>query len=490
MVHNPSQRRWGSLMAVKPISAFNLGAPIGALTRSLTAKDLLALGIGAIIGTGVFVLTGPAAAHYAGPAAAISFALAGLTAALAGLCYAEMAAIIPLSGSAYTYAYATVGELWAFLIGWNLMLEYGLAAAMVSVAWSSYAVAALQQVLGLVVPAQLCQAPLMPDPIGGGLRLTGAYLNLPAGLVLLGITAMLCRGTELSMRVMARMVVVKLAVVALFLIVAIPFVDVAHWHPFIPPNEGPFGQFGISGVFQAATLLFFSYCGFDAISTAAQECRDPQRDLPRAMLGSIALAMLLYIAVTLVLTGVVDYRQLGREDAMSTVMSLTGHVWLSSVVQLGALMGLSTVMLAQIFGQVRILFAMAGDGLLPQGLLRLAGPTAIPRRLTCIVGGLAALLGSLLPLEILGELSSVGTLVAFTLVSLGVMILRLRRPELPRSFRVPGGPFTLPLLSAGCNGLLLATAKPQNLLRLSLWMGCGLAVYLLYSYPRSRLRRS
>jgi APA family basic amino acid/polyamine antiporter len=478
-----------TFMAVKPLEAHSAAASPTGLRRTLGPWDLLFLGIGAIIGTGVFVLAGPAAAHHAGPAASLSFALAGFTAALAGLCYAEMAAMLPLSGSAYTYAYATVGELSAFLIGWNLILEYGLAAGMVSVAWSSYAVSALQQMFGIALPHALCHAPFAPSATRGGLGLSGAYLNVPAVLILLAITGMLCLGTQLTMRVMGRLVVVKLAVIAVFVLASAPYVQAVHWTPFVPTNAGSFGSFGLSGVLQAATLLFFSYCGFDAVSTAAQECRNPQRDLPRAMLGSIAVAALVYMAVTLILTGVVDYRLLGREDAVSMVLTATGQTWLSAVVQVGALTGLSTVMLAQVFGQVRILFAMASDFLLPKALLHLHPTTAIPRRLTLLVGLCAAAIGGLFPLEILGELSSVCTLVAFMIVSFGVMLLRLNRPDAPRRFKVPGGAFALPLLSVSLNGLLLCTAKSQSLLRLAIWMGCGLSVYLLYSRPRSKLRQ-
>lgn len=478
------------LFAIKSLDALQRDAAQDrGLRRSLGALDLTLMGLGAVVGTGIFVLTGRAAAANAGPAVTISFAIGALAAALAALCYAEMASMIPVSGSAYTYAYATLGELIAFIIGWDLVLEYGVAASTVCVGWSGYVTAFIKNVTGYALPPAWSSAPIVYDSAIGAMQPTGAYLNLPAMFIILLVTFVLARGVSLSMRLTARVVFVKLAVILLFLVAAAPFVRRENWVPFIPPNTGEFGHFGVSGIFQGATMLFFAYCGFDAISTAAQESRRPQRDIPIAILVSLVIASSLYIAVSLVLTGLVPYPQLSVPHPMAVGIAVTGMAWMEGAIEVGAIAGLTSVLMMQLYGQTRIFYTMSVDGLLPAVASRIHPRYGTPYRLTWITGIAAAFGGGLLPIEILGELTSIGTLFAFVLVSVGVMILRLRRPEVPRLFRVPGGPFVLPILSTLVSGTLMCTATPHTILRLFGWMALGLVIYFLYGRRHSLLRQ-
>ena len=332
------------LFATKSLDALQRSAQAdNGLKRVLTLRDLVVMGIAGVVGTGVFVLTGQAAAQNAGPAVAVSFVVSAVAAALAGLCYAEMASMIAVAGSAYTYVYATLGELLAFIIGWDLILEYGVAAACVSSGWSGYAASFFRHATGIALPAAWSQAPLAYNASTATFEASGAWLNVPAVLILLFVTGVLILGMRLSMRVTLQVVIVKLAVIALFVVCAAPFVDVANWQPFVPDNAGSFGAFGWSGVLQAATILFFAYCGFDAVSTAAQECQRPQRDIPLAMIGSLATAAVLYVAVALVLTGVVPYQKLGVSDPIALGIAVTGHRWMALAVDVGALAGLTSV---------------------------------------------------------------------------------------------------------------------------------------------------
>ena len=335
------------------------------LKRTLGALDLVLLGIGAIIGTGIFVLTGRAAAANAGPAVALSFTVAGVASAFAGLCYAEMASMIPIAGSAYTYSYATMGELVAWIIGWDLILEYLVGAATVSVGWSGYMVAFVANVTGWKLPAAWTSSPLVWSEAHRHVQFTGAIVNLPAVLITLFVTAILVVGIKESARFNSVIVVVKVAVVLLFIAAATPFIRTENWHPFIPKNTGVFGRYGISGILQGATMVFFAYIGFDAVSTAAQETRNPRRNLPIGILGSLTICTVLYISVSLILTGVVHYSKLSVPHPMAVGIAATGVHWLETAVEIGAIAGLSSVMVVMLLGQPRIFFSMAVDGLLP-----------------------------------------------------------------------------------------------------------------------------
>ncbi len=460
------------------------------LRRTLTALDLTLLGVGAIIGTGIFVLTGRAAAANAGPAVALSFVIAGIASVFAGLCYAEMASMIPIAGSAYTYAYATMGELVAWIIGWDLILEYLVGAATVSVGWSGYVVAFVKHATGIDLPPAWTTAPVIWSEATHQMQWTGAIINVPAMLVTLAVTAVLVVGIKESARFNSIIVFVKLAVVLMFIAFAAPYVRTENWHPFIPENTGVFGKFGFSGVMQGATMVFFAYIGFDAVSTAAQEAKNPQRDLPIGILGSLAVCTVLYIVVSLILTGVVSYTKLSVPHPIAVGIAVTGKRWLETVVEIGAVAGLSSVMLVMLLGQPRIFFSMAHDGLFSPVAARIHPRFGTPYVTTIITGVVCAVAGGLLPIDILGELTSIGTLFAFVLVSVGVMILRLKRPDAPRAFKVPGGPYLVPIGGVVTSGALMYTATTHTLIRLFVWMAIGLVIYAAYGRKHSKLRAS
>jgi APA family basic amino acid/polyamine antiporter len=463
------------------------------LKRSLTATDLVLLGIGAIIGTGIFVLTGRAAAVNAGPAVALSFIIAGIASVFAGLCYAEMASMIPISGSAYTYSYATMGELVAWIIGWDLILEYLVAAAAVSVGWAGYVGAFITHIFGVELPRAWSHAPVTfvstgTGLLGGKFEATGDVMNLPAFLIVLAVTVILVRGIKESARFNGFIVVVKTAVVLAFIAAAAPYVRPENWHPFIPPNQGTFGHFGASGVLQGATMVFFSYIGFDAVSTAAQETKNPQRDLPIGILGSLAICTVLYIAVSLILTGVVSYKTLNVPHPIAVGIQATGIGWMETAVEIGAIAGLTSVMLVMLMGQPRIFFSMALDGLFPKVATKIHPRFGTPYVTTIITGVICAVAGGILPIEILAELTSIGTLFAFVLVCLGVMILRIKRPDIPRVFRVPGGAYAVPIIGALFSGGLMYSATTHTIIRLFGWLALGLIFYYFYGRKHSTLR--
>jgi basic amino acid/polyamine antiporter, APA family len=455
------------------------------LKRVLNGFHLILLGIGCIVGTGIFVLTGTAAAVHAGPALAISFVISGLGCLCAGLCYAEFASMIPLSGSAYSYAYATIGELLAWIIGWDLILEYLVGAATVATGWSGYAVRLIGQ-LGIHIPSELSQAALSFD--GGRLSGTGAYVNLPAVFVIVLITCVLVVGIQESAFVNSIIVAVKLAVIVVFLVFCFPHVKPSNWVPFIPPNAGHVGVYGWTGIFAAAGVIFYAYIGFDAVSCAAQEVVKPSRDLPIGILGSLVVCTILYILVSLVLTGIVPYKELNVAAPVALAVERSGPTlnWLQPLIEIGALGGLSSVVLVLLLAQPRIFHRMAMDGLFPKAFAKVHPKFRTPTTTTLLTGLCAAVLAGLLPIDVLSSMVSIGTLLAFTIVCVSVVILRKTRPELERQFRTPWVPF-VPIAGAIiCLGQM-AFLPLATWIRLVVWLLIGIGIYFGYGYKHSHL---
>ena len=483
------------------------------LKRALGALNLTMLGIGAIIGAGIFVLTGTAAAQYAGPAIVLSFILAGLGCLFAGLCYAEFSAMIPIAGSAYTYGYATLGELIAWIIGWDLILEYLFGAATVAVGWSGYFVAFLQDNLGIHVSAAWTQAPmsvvgthtlvrniLCVDPVtnaataavngvcGAGLTLTPGVINLPAILLTLLMTALLVVGIRESANFNNIIVFVKVAIVIAVIGFGFMYVNTANWHPFIPTNTGESGHYGLSGIVRGAAVVFFAYIGFDAVSTAAQEARNPQKDMPIGILSSLAICTVLYILMALVMTGLTNYKNLNVPHPVFVAIEAAGPAlkWLTYFINIGAILGLASVVLVMLMGQPRIFFSMSRDGLLPPVFGKVHPKFQTPYVTTIVTGIVAAAVAGFFPIALLGELVSIGTLLAFVIVCFGVMILRYSRPNIPRPFRTPLVP-VVPALGILICGYMMFSLPPDTWIRLIVWMVIGLVIYFTYGKAHSRV---
>ncbi|HET9086848.1 MAG TPA: amino acid permease [Acidobacteriaceae bacterium] len=500
------------LWAVKPMSTLmNEAREEGehALKRALGPINLITLGIGAVIGAGIFVLTGQAAALHAGPAVALSFVLAGVTCAFAGLCYAEFAALIPIAGSAYTYGYATLGEFVAWMIGWDLVLEYAFGAATVASGWSGYLISLLQD-FHIYIPPQFTTTygdvlylyhahwvPVGSLPSGvstAGLPHVTGIFNLVAFLAILAVTVVLVVGIEESATLNTTMVMIKLSVVAVFLVIGIgflirhPHLTQVNWHPFVPPAEGP-GKYGWGGISAGAASIFFAYIGFDAVSTAAQEAKNPQRDMPIGILGTLVICTLLYIAVSMVLTGLVNFRALDVADPIALGIDATGVRWGSVLVKIGAVFGLATVMLVMLFAQSRIFFSMSRDGLLWRWAGKIHPRFRTPYLSNIVVGCIVAFLPALFPINRLAELVNMGTLLAFAIVCGGVWILRRRLPHLHRPFKTPLVPL-VPILGI-VTALYLIWSLPALTKEVVLvWLILGLGIYSTYSVRHSKVQIS
>lgn len=439
------------------------------LKKVLGAVDLIALGIGAIIGTGIFVITGVAAARYAGPAVVLSFALSAVTCALAALAYAEFASMIPVAGSAYTYSYAALGELFAWIIGWDLILEYSVAISAVAIGWSAY-FNNLLKLFGISIPTYLSASFFTAK---------GGFIDLPAIAIIVVIAILLMTGIKQSASINKVIVGIKLAVILLFIFLAAPHVNSANWHPFVP--------FGLKGVVSGAAIVFFAYIGFDAVSTAAEEVKDPQKDLPIGIIVSLAVATVLYIAVAGILTGIVKYSELSNQGApVAYGLMRIGQNWASGIISLGAIAGITSVLLVMLLGQTRVFFAMSRDGLLPKMFSEVSPKTNTPVKSTLLTMAITALPAALLPINIVAELTNIGTLAAFMIVSFSIIVLRYKKPNQPRPFKCPAVPL-VPILGVLLCGYLIFSLEPLTWIRFVVWMAIGLIIYFTYSAKRSKL---
>jgi APA family basic amino acid/polyamine antiporter len=457
-----------------------------ALRRTLGPWGLTALGIGAVIGGGIFVITGQAAAEHAGPAVILAFVIAAICCSFTALCYAEFATLIPMSGSSYSYAYATLGELVAWFIGWNMVLEYGVSASAVAVSWTGYFVSLLDHI-GIHLPPALTNAPLAFQD--KHLVVTGALFNLPAVAIVLALTWLCYVGIRESSGANVAMVLLKVGLIVVVIVAGWNYVNPALWHPFIPANEGP-EKYGWSGIMRASTLVFFAYIGFEATSTAAQEAKNPQRDLPIATLASLAICTVLYVGMAAVITGLLPFNLLGTAEPVVTAVKAHAELeWLRWLVEIGALIGLSSVVLVMVIAQPRIFMIMGRDGLLPPVFARIHPRYRTPHINTVITGLGIAALAAVFPLDVLGDLVSMGTLIAFVAVCAGVLILRRTEPDLPRTFRVPWAPLTCSLGVLSCLALLYWENWYQWLM-LGIWTLIGLAIYFGYGRRHSQLRDS
>lgn len=475
------------LFAKKTIKSLLEEASERGLKRSLGPLNLTSMGIGAIIGAGIFVLTGQAAAQYAGPGIIFSFLVAAIACVFVALCYAEFASLIPIAGSAYSYAYATMGEFIAWIIAWSLTLEYLFSSSTVAVGWSGYFVSFLND-FGVAIPAAFSQAPFTYDPSTGWIG-TGAIFNLPALFIVGLIGTLIALGIKLASEINTILVIVKMAVILLFIVCGIAFVQVENWRPFIPENTGVFGQFGISGILRGAGVVFFAFIGFDAISTLAQESKNPQRDMPIGMLGSLGISTLVYIIIALVLTGLVSFTMLNVPDPIAVAVNTLGpkFIWLRFVTKFAILAGLTTVVLVMLLGQTRIFYTMAQDGLLPAIFGKAHPRFHTPFFSTVLVTSVAMLVAGLFPAGILGQLVSMGTLFPFAIVCFGVLVLRYKQPLLHRPFKTPLTPW-IPLLGTIACITLMVSLPSITWMQMIVWMIIGCIVYNSYGKKHSKIR--
>jgi APA family basic amino acid/polyamine antiporter len=473
------------MCAVRPIDPVPPGK--SRLKQVLSAPALIAIGLGATIGSGIFVLTGTVAANHSGPAITLSLLIAAFGGGLAALCYSEFAAFLPVPGSAYSYTYATLGEALAWFIGWNLLLEYAISASAVAVSWSAYVVSLLADA-HIRLPAALVNAPLALDAHDHVVS-TGAIINLPAVLIVGAMTALLYVGVRGSATANTFMVALKVGIIVIIVIAGLRYIDPSNWTPYVPRNTGIRGHFGWSGVLQGAGIIFFSYVGFDTASTTALEARNPQRDLPIGIIGALLISAVLYVAMSTVLTGMVPFQKLDSDAPVAVALDAHPQLtWLSWFVKAGVIAGMTSVILTSLLGQPRILLSMADDGLLPAYMSRCHPRFKTPHVATVITGVFAAAIAAVFPLDLLADLISIGILLAFAVVCIGVLILRKTRPDAYRPFRVPWAPFTCVLGALWCLGMTLTLSTP-TWTRLLIWTLIGMSIYAFYGFRNSRLRR-
>lgn len=462
------------------------------LKRTLTSWNLISLGVGAIIGAGIFTLTGTVAALNSGPAIVISFILAAVACGFAGLCYSEFASMIPISGSAYTYGYATMGELVAWIIGWDLIIEYLFASSTVAVSWSGYMVSLLKD-FGITLPEAIAESPFTYNAQTGEFLRTGAIVNFPAVCIIAIITTILVIGISESAKFNNIIVLLKVTIILLFIGFGISYINPDNLTPFIVPEtvgEGGHSMYGWSGIFAGAGIIFFAYIGFDAVSTAAQEAKNPQRDMPIGMLGSLAVCTIIYILVAIVMTGIVPYKELNVPDPVAKAVNSMGEgmIWLRYPIKLGAIAGLSSVILVMLMGQPRIFYSMSKDGLLPPLFSKIHPKFKTPYVSTIITGVVAMFIAGIFPINLLGELVSIGTLLAFVIVCGGIIVLRYTHPEFKRPFKVPFFP-VIPILGVLVCLFLMFSLPMHTWERLIAWMALGLIIYFVYSRRNSALKK-
>lgn len=478
---------FAKFLVKKPIATIQSESQHSELKRTLSAANLTSLGVGAIIGAGIFVMTGQAAANYAGPAIILSFVLAGLCCAFAALCYAELASMLPVSGSAYSYAYASLGEILAWVMGWLLLLEYGIAASTVAVGWSGYVVSFLGN-FGVTIPPELATPTFKMAADGHSLINTGGF-NLPAFIGISMMTMLLVLGVKESATVNNVIVFIKVSVVLLFIAVGIFYVNPDLWHPFIPEPSADGSKYGWNGILRGAGIVFFAYVGFEAVSTAAQEAKNPQRDLPIGILASLFICTVLYMLVSLVLTGVVPYNTLGVPDPMAKAVDALNMPWLTFMVKIGAIAGLTSVMMVLLYGQTRIFYTMSRDGLMPPLFSKVHPKFQTPWLNTLLVGGVIAFVAASTPIDVLGDLVSMGTLCAFAIICFSVLYLRKAEPNLVRPFRAPGGAAVPVLGILFCGYLVYGLLENPVTVRFYIWyLIAGVAIYFIYSARHSKLR--
>lgn len=476
-------------MLKKPLSLLKREAietGTNTLSRKLNAFNLIAIGIGVIIGAGIFSLTGIAAANNTGPAVTLSFLLAAIGCAFSALCYAEFASLVPVSGSAYTYSYATFGELFAWIIGWDLILEYSVGAATVAISWSQYLIKFLAN-YGIHLPVQLVLSPFETTTLSNGSVVHG-YLNLPAILIVVGITLVIIRGVQASALFNSIIVVLKVSVVLVFIAFGWQYIDQANYHPYIPKNTGTFGEFGISGIFRGAGVIFFVFIGFDIVATMAQETKNPQRNMPIGIIGSLVVCTVLFVLFGYVMTGLANYTEFKNSAApVAIAIEKTPYAWLSPAIILAILIGYVSVILVDLMGQSRVFFTMSRDGLLPKLFSVLHSKFRTPYKSNILLCLFISLFAGFVPISVVGEMTSIGTLLAFVMVCLGVLVLRKTQPDAPRAFKTPFVPY-VPILGILTCVVIMFSLPLDTWLRLIVWLSIGLIIYYSYGKKKSTLR--